>query len=453
MKIDQPRLLVVEDEAPQREIIAGILRRHGYDVRDTDCAESAIELIETLVPDVILCDWKMPGIGGDGLLSFIGDREFHCGFIVMTAYGSIAHAVDAIRRGADDYLSKPFERETLLLAVQRVLHTFSLERENRRLREEIEVRDGFGPICGQADSMQALYRTLNKVAATDVTVLLSGESGTGKELVARTLHDKSRRNKGPFVAVNCAAIPETLIESELFGYERGAFTGADRRREGRFDEARNGTLFLDEIPSLPLPLQGTLLRVLQERRFTRLGGQGEVECNVRIIAAANRDLSAMVEEGTFREDLYYRLNVLPVRIPPLRERREDIPLLAQTFCKQAGERHGIPQTVLSPSMLRQLMTYDWPGNVRELANVVERLILLSDDGRINPDDLPVEIRDPAATAGCPFRLPPGGINWDEMEAGLLSQALSLADGNRSRAARLLGMNYKAFLYRLDKHSI
>lgn len=443
-------LLVVEDENAQRRLIADILRKDGFQVQEAPSGIAALEILENQPVDLVLCDWRMPGMSGGEVLAEVRKRQYPCSFIVMTAYGSIAHAVEAVRLGADDYLAKPFEKEALLLAIQRVLRTKKLEQENLRLREEIVQRDQCGEIFGQAESMQRLYRTLKKVAVTDATVLIQGESGTGKELVARTLHSESPRAKAPFVAVNCAAIPETLMESELFGFEKGAFTGAQKRREGKFEEAEGGTLFLDEVPSMPLALQVTLLRVLQERRFTRLGGRGEVSCNVRIIAASNRDLPRLVSEGAFREDLYYRLNVVPLTIPPLRERREDISLLVSVFTKQAEARYNVTVEPFPPAVLRCLMEYSWPGNVRELSNVVERLVLLTDNGKVTLDDLPEEIRRPSSQPGCPFRLPASGIVWEEMEEGLLRQALDQAAGNRSVAAKLLGMSYKTFLYRLEK---
>ncbi|MBX7220969.1 MAG: sigma-54 dependent transcriptional regulator [Blastocatellia bacterium] len=447
------RLLVVEDEAPQRKIIADILIKEGFTVQEAPDGEAALTALETSPPDLILCDWRMPRMTGGELLTEVRKREFPCAFIIMTAYGSISHAVEAIRLGADDYLTKPFERDALLIAVRRVLRTRQLEHENLRLKEEIADRDQLGELVGRAESMQRLYRTLKKIAATDATVLINGESGTGKELVARTLHLESGRAKGPFVAVNCAAIPETLMESELFGYEKGAFTGANQRRVGKFEEAQGGTLFLDEIPSMPLPLQAALLRVLQERRFTRLGGRGEVECDVRIVAASNRDLGKLVSEGAFREDLFYRLNVVPVQIPALRDRREDVPLLAQEFLKRFSAKYGISIEPLPPNVLRCLMEYSWPGNVRELSNVIERLVLLADEGSVTLADLPPEIARPTATPGCPFRLPAMGIQWESMEEGLLKQALELAGGNRTNAAKLLGMSYKTFMYRLEKFSL
>jgi two-component system NtrC family response regulator len=446
-------VLVVEDEEAQRHLLCGILEREGFVVSGADSVDRALAEIESEVPDLVLCDWRMPQRDGGELLDEMQARGCPSAFVVMTAYGSIAHAVEAVRRGADDYLAKPFERESLLLAVRRVLRTRHLEQENRRLRAEAGDRDRFGEMIGQAPSMQRLYRTIEKVAVTDATVLISGESGTGKELVARMLHRASPRAAGPFVAVNCAAIPESLMESELFGHEKGAFTGAHRRREGRFQEAAGGTLFLDEVASMPLPLQASLLRVLQERCITRLGGSGEIGVDVRLLAASNRDLLALVGDGAFREDLYYRLNVVPIELPPLRERREDVPLLAEAFRRRAHERHGREVERLTPAVLRCLMEHRWPGNVRELANAVERLVLLAENGRVSVEDLPAEVRTPAEPLECPFRLPAEGIVWDQTEAGLLRQAMDRADGNRAAAARLLGLSYKAFLYRLEKHGM
>jgi two-component system NtrC family response regulator len=450
---DPVSVLLVEDEAAQRRLIADILGREGHEVREAGTVAEALAAIDEKVPDLILCDWRMPGRDGGELLDEIRSRSLGCAFVVMTAYGSIAHAVDAVRRGADDYLGKPFEREALLLAVKRVLKTRRLERENVALREVLREGDSYGELLGRSEPMLRLYRTIEKVAATDATVLVVGESGTGKELVARTLHRASLRSNGPFVAVNCAAIPETLIESELFGHEKGSFTGAHRRREGRFEEADGGTLLLDEIASMPLPLQASLLRVLQERRLTRVGGTGEVECDVRVVAASNRDLPALVAEGGFREDLYYRLNVVPIVLPPLRDRLDDVPMLAASFLEQASARHGIEMASLSPAVLRALMEHGWPGNVRELANVVERLVLLAEDGRVNLDDLPAEVRSAGGGTGCPFLLPAEGLVWDQVEADLLRQALERSQGNRAAAARLLGLGYKALLYRLEKHGM
>lgn len=447
------RLVVVEDEASQRRLMADILKREGFQVTSFGSAEEAMEFMtEQNPPELLLTDWRLPGMDGGALTRWVREKQLPCAVVVMTAYGSISHAVEAIRLGADDYVAKPFEREALLITLQRALRTRTLERENQHLRTRLQDRDHFGTLIGQAPSMQRLYRTLQKVANTDATVLICGESGTGKELVARTLHDKSQRAGGPFVAVNCAAIPESLMESELFGHEKGAFTGALRRRAGRFEEAQGGTLFLDEIASMPLPLQATLLRVLQERKVTPLGARGEVPLNVRVVAATNRDLLKMVAEGTFREDLYYRLNVVPVQIPPLRDRLDDLPLLTDSLLERASARHGIPVAGASPELLRRLMGMSFPGNVRELANVLERLVLLSEDGELPLRELPADITPPPASVQR-FRLPPEGIVWDDLEKSLLQQALDRSEGNRTRAAQLLGMSYKTFLYRLEKFEL
>ena len=446
-------VLVVEDEPAQRRLIVEILERAGYRLRSAGDVGAALDAVADEVPDLVLCDWRMPGRDGGELLEDLRGRGLGCGFIVMTAYGSIAHAVEAVRLGADDYLGKPFEREALLLAVQRVLKTRRLESENRRLREAVGDDARFGRLIGATPVMQDLYRTIEKVAATDATVLVVGESGTGKELVARTLHRSSGRGDGPFVAVNCAAIPDSLIESELFGHEKGAFTGAHRRREGKFEEADGGTLFLDEIASMPLPLQATLLRVLQDRRVTRLGGSGEIEVDVRVVAASNRDLPEEVRQERFREDLYYRLNVVPVELPPLRDRRDDIPLLATALLERAAARHGREVGAMPPAVVRALMEHGWPGNVRELANAVERMVLLAEDGRLDVNDLPPAVRGSDGDRDVPVRLPAEGLEWDAMEKSLLQQAVERSAGNRAAAARLLGLSYKAFLYRLDKHGL
>jgi DNA-binding NtrC family response regulator len=447
------RILVVEDEKPQRDLVAGILTRDGHQVREAGTVDDAVAVLEEAEIDLVLCDWRLPGRDGGELLTEVADHGWDVSVVVMTAYGSIAHAVEAVQRGAVDYLAKPFERDALRLAVTRVLRTRSLEAENRRLRGEPDAEDGYGELIGRAPAMRALYRTIDKVAGTDATVLVAGESGTGKELVARTLHRFSRRADGPFVAVNCAAIPESLIESELFGHEKGAFTGAHRRRLGRFEEAEGGTLFLDEIASMPLQLQSTLLRVLQEKRFTRVGGSGEVACDVRIVAASNRDLLEMVGEGVFREDLYYRLCVMRLDLPALRERREDIPRLAAALLDRARRDHGLTVQHIPAAVLRRFMEYPWPGNVRELGNVVERLALLAEGDAMQAEDLPPEMHRSAATPGSAVRLPPEGLDWDRMEEDLLRQALDRTDGNRAAAARLLGLTYKAFLYRVEKFGL
>ncbi len=448
----EERILVVEDEADQLELVSALLVGAGYLVRGCLSAEAASAELARAPVDLVLSDWKLPGRDGLSLLAEVKERDPETAVVMVTAYGTIAHAVEAVRAGADDYLPKPFERQALLLALERALRARRLAAENRRLVEEVADRDRLVDLLGRAPAMQKLFRQVERLAATDATILLTGESGTGKELVARALHALSRRRTAPFVAVNCAAVPENLLESEFFGVEKGAFTGADRMRPGRFEQAHEGTLFLDEVGELPLPLQPKLLRALQEGRVQRLGGHHEVPAAPRLIAATNRDLAADAAAGRFRQDLFYRLNVVPLALPPLRERREDVPLLARHFAERAARRHGIPVAALPPTVMRRLLEHAWPGNARELANVVERLVLLAEEGRIRAEDLPPELAGrPPGDGG--FRLPPTGLAWEEHEKDCLRQALDLAQGNRARAARLLDLPYKAFLYRLEKFGL
>ncbi|MCP3917355.1 MAG: sigma-54-dependent Fis family transcriptional regulator [bacterium] len=446
-------ILIVEDETAQRVLLAAILRGAGYRVSEAGSAEDALTRLRSTPVNLVLSDWKLPGMDGMGLFERVRERWPDTAFVIVTAYGTIARAVEAVRAGADDYLTKPFERQALLLAVERSLHARALVDENRRLVEELGERDRLVDLVGRAPRMQSLYREMDKVAGTDATVLIRGESGTGKELAARALHSLSPRRDAPFVAVNCAAIPEGLIESEFFGAVRGAYSGADRDRTGRFESAHTGTLFLDEVGELPVALQPKLLRALQERCVTPVGGVDEVPVDVRIVAATNRDLEEEVAAGAFREDLYYRLNVVPMHVPALRDRREDVPILIEHFVRSATRRHDRPRPRFSSAVTRRLLDHPWPGNVRELANVIERLVLLAEEARpVDVEDLPTGF-DQAPTGAGRYRLDPAGMSWDEHERDLLRQALELARGNRTRAAKLLGMPYKAFLYRLEKHGL
>jgi two-component system NtrC family response regulator len=445
-------ILVIEDEPAQRRLISDILSGEGHSITEADGLASALAALEERPFDVVISDWKLTDGDGSKVLASVKELYPETGFIMVTAYGSIAHAVTAIRAGADDYLAKPFERQALLMALERTLKARALETENRRLNEALEERDRLVDLVGRAPSMQKLYRRIEKIATTEATVLLSGESGTGKELVARAIHQLSSRENGPFVAVNCAAIPEGLMEAEFLGAEKGAYTGAHANREGKFEAAASGSLFLDEIGELPLSIQPKLLRALQEGQVTRVGGNREIKTDVRIIAATNRDLAEEVRQGHFREDLFYRLNVVPIELPALRERREDLPRLVEHFRKRTHRVHGIECHPFPKRLMRRLMDHTWPGNVRELGNVVERLILLSDDGLVSEEDLPAEMRNDA-TGTADFRLPPGGIAWESLERSVLEQALTASNGNRTQAAKLLNLPYKAFLYRLEKHEI
>ncbi len=453
--MSEVRILVVEDDADQRLLVANILRSQRYLVAEAESLAEAREALGGSPVDLVLSDWKLPDGDGHTLLEEVRGAWPETAFIMVTAYGTIARAVDAIHAGADDYLAKPFERQALLLALEKSLRSRRLEDENRRLTEELAERDRLVDLVGRAPSMQRLYRQVEKLATTDATVLLTGESGTGKELAARALHALSRRAEGEFVAVNCAAVPEGLIESEFFGVEKGAFTGADRTRRGKFESADAGTLFLDEVGELPLTIQPKLLRVIQEGRLTKVGGSREITTDVRLIAATNRDLAAEVAAGRFREDLYYRLNVVPLAMPPLRDRREDVPRLVDHFAARAARRHGVHVKPFPSRVMKRLLDHGWPGNVRELGNVVERLVLLAEDGQASADDLPVEMTEGRRGDGLGggFRVPAGGMSWEQHEASCLRQALEAARGNRAQAARLLDLPYKAFLYRLEKYAL
>lgn len=442
-------LLLVEDDAAQRQLVAALLRSVGHTVLEAASQPAAEALLTEPGLSLVISDFKLAEGDGLSLLTVVRRLRPELSFVLVTAYGSIEHAVSAVRAGADDYLAKPFERQALLLAVDKALRTRALREENRRLSADLDARERMVELIGKAPAMQRLYRQIEKLAPTEATVLIQGESGTGKELVARALHKLSRRRDAAFVAVNCSAIPEGLIEAEFFGAERGAYTGANSARSGYFEQANGGTLFLDEIGELPLPLQPKLLRALQEGRIMRLGGRGEIVLDLRVVAATNRELSREIVEGRFREDLYYRLAVVSLALPPLRERREDIPLLVEHFAERAARQHRLPPQPMPKAVLRALMDRAWPGNVRELGNAVERLLLLAED-EPSLDDLPGDATHETAPS---FELPAEGLSWDALERAFLGQALQRSSGNRSQAAKLLGLPYKAFLYRLEKFGL
>ena len=443
-------VLLVEDDPAQRELVAAALRDAGHSTHAVDGVSAASAHLADPALQLVLSDFRLADGDGLALLREVRARRPELSFVLVTAYGSIEHAVQALRAGADDYLAKPFERQALLLAVDKALRTRALREENKRLSDALGERERLVDLVGRAPAMQRLYRQIERLAATDATVLVSGESGTGKELVARALHKLSRRVDRAFVAVNCAAIPEGLLEAEFFGAERGAYTGAQQARAGHFEQASGGTLFLDEIGELPLALQPKLLRVLQEGQLTRVGGSREINVDVRLLAATNRDLAREVAEGRFREDLYWRLNVVGLTLPPLRERREDIPLLVEHIAARVTRQHRLPPQTIGKPLLRALMDRSWSGNVRELANTIERLLLLADDGEPQIDDLPDA---PHRGNDGGIRLPADGLDWDAMERSLLAQAMAQAQGQKKRAAAMLGLPYKAFLYRLEKHGI
>jgi DNA-binding NtrC family response regulator len=443
------RVLVVDDERRQCDILQMILEAEGYETTAAGNGRHALQVAERGGFDVVLTDLKMPDLNGIELLSEILKLQAPPLVILMTAHGTIDSAVDAMRKGAFDYLTKPLEKDELLLVLRRAMERTHLVRENRMLREQLRDRFRLDNIVGAHGSMQDVFRVVSKVAASTSTVLIYGESGTGKELVARALHHESERRSRPLYAVNVAALPESILEAELFGHEKGAFTGADMRKIGLFEQASGSTLFLDEVGDLKRDLQVKLLRALQEREILRVGGTERVRIDVRIVTATNQDLERAVREGRFREDLYYRLNVIPIVLPPLRDRRTDIPLLVDHFlAKYRGTR---PRGV-SEDALKTLMAYDWPGNVRELESVVERALLLGEGDLIVPADLPASLR---SGAGGPRRamdleIPEGGIDLEAVERSLILKALEKAGGNVTRAARLLGLSRRTLQYRLEK---
>jgi two-component system response regulator PilR (NtrC family) len=443
------RVLVVDDERRQRDILQMILEAEGYETTAAGNGRQALQAAEDGGFDVVLTDLKMPDLNGIELLSEILKLQPQPLVILMTAHGTIDSAVDAMRKGAFDYLTKPLEKDELLLVLRRAIERTHLVRENRMLREQLRDRFRLDNIVGAHGSMQDVFRIVHKVAASTSTVLIYGESGTGKELVARAVHHESERRSRPFYAVNVAALPESILEAELFGHEKGAFTGAEMRKIGLFEQASGSTLFLDEVGDLKRDLQVKLLRALQEREILRVGGTERVRIDVRIVAATNQDLEREVREGQFREDLYYRLNVIPIVLPPLRDRRTDIPLLVDHFlAKYLGSR---PRGV-SEDALKTLMAYDWPGNVRELESVIERALLLGEGDLIVPADLPASLRSGAGALrrAMDLEIPDTGIDLEAVERSLILKALDKAGGNVTRAARLLGLSRRTLQYRIEK---
>jgi len=453
---DGARLLVVDDEPTQREMLSGILGRAGYRVETAAGGREALEALERDAFDLLLTDQKMPGMDGLALLDRAQAMRPDLPVVLMTAYGSVSDAVAAMKKGAADYLTKPFEREELLLVLERALKQRRLEEEVVTLRGALRERYRLGNIIGTSPAMREVFSLIERIAATDVPVLILGESGTGKELVARAVHGRSRRASGPFVALNCAAVPETLLESEFFGHERGAFTGAVRAHPGRFEQAAGGTLFLDEIGAMRTDLQAKLLRAIQEKEIQRLGSTVTTTVDARILAATGENLEEAIRRKTFREDLFYRLSVVPLRLAPLRERVEDIPLLVSHFLEKAAERFGKEPPAVSPEVMDRLQIHPWLGNVRELENCIERMVLLARGPRLTPADLPPDLRrGPEAVdgPGAAFQLPPGGVRLPEMERHLIVQALRRTRGSLGPAARLLGISYKTLQYRVRKFGL
>ncbi|HEX2714118.1 MAG TPA: sigma-54 dependent transcriptional regulator, partial [Candidatus Acidoferrales bacterium] len=399
--------------------------------------------------DLVVTDFKLPGMSGLEFLQAAKRVNASLPFVVMTAYGSVEMAVDAMKAGASDYVLKPFSFAEMSMVIRKELDASHLREENRSLREALGQRYSYRNIVARSAKMQEVLALVERVAPSNSTVLLGGESGVGKDLVARSIHENSRRASGPFVKINCTAIPENLLESELFGYEKGAFTGATSSKPGKFELADKGTIFLDEIGDVPAAIQVKLLRVLQEREFERLGGTKTLKVDVRLVAATNRNLRAALEQRTFREDLYYRLNVVPIDIPPLRDHKEDIPDLVDHFIARFASESGKAIRGITPAARQLMMNFHWPGNVRELENIVERAVALSDGPLLDVADIHLDVVPPAtSTAGSPF--PPEGMTLEQWEDEMIREAVRRANGNKSQAARLLGLSRNALRYRLSK---
>jgi DNA-binding NtrC family response regulator len=446
------RVLVVDDEANARSALAELLEDEGYTTATASDGVEALEKLETFRPEVVLTDLKMPRMDGLALLEEGKKRRPEIAFVVMTAFGSIDTAVEAIKRGAENYLTKPLDVNSVSALVARALEKARLATEAALLRAQVEKRLSVGGILGDHPSMQRVLKTVGQVAPTRATVLITGESGTGKELVAAAIHHNSARGKAPFVRLNCASLAETLLESELFGHERGSFTGAEKRRAGRFEQAHGGTLFLDEVSEIPLATQVKLLRFLQERELERVGGNETIRVDVRVVAASNRDLKQMVADGKFREDLYYRLNVVQIELPPLRARKSDIPTLAQHFLRKYREENKRELEGFTDAALRALVAYPWPGNVRELENAIERAVVLCESDRIDAELLPSATRELARVGdgGNAFDLLVPGITMAEVERMVIEKTLDAVGGSTARAAEMLGISRRTIQYRLKE---
>jgi two-component system response regulator AtoC len=455
------RVLVVDDEGNLRHMLQILLQREGYEAVGVASVDLALAEIERQGFDIVLTDLRMPGRGGFDLLDEVRRRGLAVTVIVMTAYGSKEVAIEAMKRGAYDYVSKPFEADEVVLVLRKAEERERLQRENVALRKQLRVsgdEPGLGDFVARSPRMTELMRTIRKISEFKTTVLVTGESGTGKELVARALHRLSPRREGAFIAVNCGAIPANLLESELFGHRKGAFTDANRDRKGLFEEASGGTLFLDEIGEMPLALQVKLLRVLQEEEIRRLGDAQDIKVDVRVVAATARNLADEVARGAFREDLYYRLNVLHLELPPLRSRREDIPPLVSHFVERMSARMGMPVRSVSPEAMRLLVDHEWPGNVRELENTMERCLVLSDGSQIDAEALPERLRlGPRTPAPVMVGTDEGDLSIKRAsrrsEEELIRRALAKTGGNRTRAAELLEISHRALLYKIKEYGI
>lgn len=474
------KILVIEDDETVRDVLQSFLKTKNFDVTLAPNGESGLNLLRTENFDLIITDLVMPGVSGMDVLRRVSEAGITAPVIVITAFGTVQTAVEAMKHGAIDYITKPFNLDELMIVLNKALDISKLQKENEMLKMQLRKKYNFKGLIGDAPRMQAVYELIQKVADTDSTILITGESGTGKELIAKTIHFNSSRSAGPFVPINCAAIPKDLLESELFGHEKGAFTGAVNTRIGRFELAQGGTLFLDEVGELDPTLQVKLLRVLQEREFERVGGLKTIRIDTRILAATNKDLEKSVRDGTFREDLFYRLNVIPLHLPSLRKRVEDIPLLVDHFVHDVTKKRKREPLTFSPEAMKRLVHYHWPGNVRELENLIERLSILVTDKTVKVSDLPERFQTAAVSSesgseqpdtrkqfvfadhvptvlGSGMDLPPSGIDLNQavnaMEKDLIISALKKTGGVRSRAAQLLGLNRTTLIEKMKKMGI
>lgn len=453
MKSCMANILIVEDEPKMRRLLEISLGDEGHSVQTAQDAETGLKYLQRNGIDLIVTDLKLPGMNGLEFLQEAKRWNASIPIVVMTAYGSVETAVEAMKAGAADYVLKPFSMAEMRLVIGKELDVQRVREENRSLREALGKRYQFQNIIAHSARMQEVLGIVERVAATNSTVLLGGESGVGKDLIARAIHQNSRRASGPFIKINSTAIPDSLFESELFGYEKGAFTGANTSKPGKFELADKGTLFLDEIGDVPAPIQVKLLRVLQEREFERLGGTKTLKVDVRLIAATNKDLRAALEQGTFREDLYYRLNVVPIDIPPLREHKEDIPDLVNHFLLRFARENDGPARSITPTAMKLLADYHWPGNVRQLENTIERAAALSSRPAIDAEDISLDsgIAKPASANASPIL--PEGMTLEQWEDEIIREALRRANGNKSQAARMLGLSRNALRYRLSKMGV
>ncbi|NTU45561.1 MAG: sigma-54-dependent Fis family transcriptional regulator [Chlorobiaceae bacterium] len=443
------KILVIDDDTSLRRVLEYNLLEEGYEVEAAASGEEGLIRLEVFGPDLVITDMKMKGMDGMKVLKSVRERSPETLVIIITAFGSVDAAVDAMKAGAYDYITKPFNRDSLRLTVKKALQFSGLSEENRRLKRVLSDRADFRTIIGSSKEMEDLFAVIRKVADTEASVLITGESGTGKELVARSLHAASSRRDGPFVTINCAAIPRDLLESELFGHTRGAFTGAIKDKTGKFQLANGGTIFLDEVGELALELQPKLLRALQEKEVEPVGGSKVEKLDVRVISATNLDIDRAVAEGSFREDLYYRLAVIPLHLPPLRERRDDIQLLVRYF----SSKHGGEAVTFEKSSLALLQQYDWPGNVRELENTVERLLIMRNSDTITADELPSKFREKRTAGRAILRLPEEGYPLERLEREIVVEALERNGWNQTAAARFLRIPRHTLIYRIEKYGI